>query len=85
MLSSSVSVRETRGLLYHLQRVRAIPRGGWDSCGTIERLVLTLAGPKAELLLDGEGNGDRSQPDHNSNCRHNTWTFNEKERMGFDF
>ena len=53
MLSSSVSVRETRGLLYQLQRVRAIPRGGWDSCGTIERLVLTLAGPKAELLLDG--------------------------------
>jgi hypothetical protein len=38
MLSSSVSVRETRGLLYQLQGVPRDSLGGWDSQGAVERL-----------------------------------------------
>ena len=38
MLSSSVSIRETRGLLYQLRRVPRDSLGGWDSRGAVERL-----------------------------------------------
>ena len=36
MLSSSVSVCETRGLLYQLQRVPAIHEGGWGFARAVE-------------------------------------------------
>ena len=51
MLSSSVSARETRGLLYQLQRVRAIRKGAGIRAAPLSA-VLTLAGRKIKLLLD---------------------------------
>jgi len=51
VLSSSVSVRETRGLLYQLQRVRAIREGAGIRAAPLSA-VLTLARPKTELLVD---------------------------------
>jgi hypothetical protein len=50
MLSSSVSVRETRVLPYQLQRVRAIREGAGIRAAQLSA-VFTL-GPKPKLLLD---------------------------------
>ncbi len=51
MLSSSVSVRETRSLRISFREVPAI-RKGLGFAEAVERLILTLAGQKIRLLLD---------------------------------